>query len=513
MQHARSKPSRNANHKSGVDLLHAAAVACPHGLMIEQRGVVQYANPAYARLAGFHYPDEVVGHSVAGLTVPIRGAGKRNVQSAAIYDTLRLEFRSGRRRVGLHVVRDVTERRALEARLLESEKMEALGRLVGGVAHDFNNILTAITLHADLLREWHGEGSREVQEVREAAQRGADLVRQLLTFARQHPSAPQVISINRTVSSMSAVVNPLIGEDIELLSDFAAERDCVRADPAQLQQVVLNLVMNARDALPKGGRITIRTTGAKIQPREASRRGLEAGDYICLSVEDNGCGMNEEVRARVFEPFFTTKAHGTGTGLGMSMVYGIVKQAGGSVSVASKEGKGTRVTVLLPKARVAREEHAPENTQSMRTGGETVLVAEDDAAVRTSIATLLSDRGYRVLQASDGLHAVSTARSYKSPIHLLLSDVVMPRMNGVDAATNVRQLHPEAKVLFMSGYPAKAATVATGSQASAVLACLGGPFPEALLFKPFSRIALEQKVREALEERSSSSKAAHGHAP
>ena len=481
--------------------------------MIEARGVVQYANPAYARLAGFHHPDQVVGCSVADLRVPASRAARKNQQSARIYDTLRFEFRSGRRGFGLHVVRDVTDRRALESRLLESEKMEALGRLVGGVAHDFNNVLTAITLHADLLRERHGEGCREIQEVREAAQRGADLVRQLLTFARQHPSAPQVISLNRTISSMRAVVDPLIGEDIELLSDLAAERDCVRADPAQLQQVALNLVMNARDALPKGGRITIRTTCAKVQPREASRRGLDAGDYVCLTVEDNGCGMKEEVRARIFEPFFTTKAHGAGTGLGMSMVYGIVKQAGGSVSVASKEGKGTRVAVLLPQAPVAQEPHEPVSGQRARRGRETVLVVEDDGAVRTSIATLLSDRGYRVLQASDGLHAVRMARSYKSPIHLMLSDVVTPRMNGVDAATNVRQLHPEAKVLFMSGYPAKAATVAAGSQASPLLACLGGPVPEALLFKPFSRTALERKVRETLEERPPSSKAAHGLSP
>ena len=513
MQRARSKPFRNANHKSGLDLLHAAAVACPHGMMIDDRGVVQYANPAFARLAGFRTADEIVGRSVAALSIPAQRQLRNNGQSAPIYDTLRFEFRDGRRTFGLHVVRDVSERRTLEARLLESEKMEALGRLVGGVAHDFNNILTAITLHADLLRERLGDGTREVEEVREAAHRGADLVRQLLTFARQHPTAPQVISLNRTISSMNAVVDPLIGEDIELVSDFAADWDWVRADPAQLQQVVLNLAMNARDALPKGGRIGIRTAGVKVEAREANRRGIAAGDYVCLTVEDNGCGMKEEVRARIFEPFFTTKSHGTGTGLGMAMVYGIVKQAGGSVSVASKEGKGTRVTVLLPRVPADQPELAPDQAQTVRDAHETVLVAEDDAAVRTSIATLLTKRGYRVLQASDGLHAVRTARSHKSPIDLLLSDVVMPRMNGVEAAANVRQLHPETKVLFMSGYPAKAATVAAGSQASPVLACLGSPFPEALLFKPFSRTALERRVRETLEERSPSSKAAHGLGP
>jgi CheY-like chemotaxis protein len=223
---------------------------------------------------------------------------------------------------------------------------------------------------------------------------------------------------------------------------------------------------------------------------------VSAGDYVGLTIEDNGCGMKEEVRARIFEPFFTTKANGAGTGLGMSMVYGIVKQAGGCVSVASKEGEGTRVTVLLPRVSAAQPEAPSDGAQTARGGRETVLVVEDDAAVRSSIATLLTERGYRVLQAGDGLHAVRTARSYKSRIDLLLSDVVMPRMSGVEAAANVRQLHPEAKVLFMSGYPAKAATVASP-----------------LLFKPFSRTALERKVRETLEERPPSSKAAHGLGP
>jgi len=497
MPRIRSNSSRNAAHESGLDLLHAAAIAFPHGLMIEERGTVKYANPAYARLAGHESVEEVVERPVASLGLSGPPSPKKNGHAARVYDTMRFEFRHGRHKVALHVVRDVTDRRMLEARLLEAKKMEALGRLIGGVAHDFNNILTAITLHSDLLRERNVVGVREVEEIHEAAQRGAGLVRQLLTFARQHPAPPHIVSVRTMIASMSAVVEPLIGEDIELVAQCAAERDCVRADPAQLQQVILNLVMNARDALPKGGRIRIQTSDSELDAREATRRGLSAGHYVCLAVEDNGCGMKEEVRARIFEPFFTTKKHGTGTGLGMSMVYGIVNQAGGTVSVASKVGKGTRVTVLLPRLAVAQPDPASEENNTARGGHETVLLAEDDIAVRASIASLLSARGYRVLQASDGLHAVRMARACKSPIHLLLSDVVMPRMNGVDAATKVRQLHPEAKVLFISGYPAKAATVAV---------------PEALLFKPFSRTVLEQRVRETLEERSPSSKAAHGHA-
>ncbi len=466
--------------------------------MVEESGRVMYANDSYARLAGFSAPRDIVDRAVAGLTVP-KEAGRRNDRSSRLFDTLRFDFHHDTRALRLHVVRDVTDRRTLESRLLESEKMEALGRLVGGVAHDFNNILTAITLHSELLREKSsGHGAREIAEIREAAQRGADLVRQLLTFARQQPSAPQVISVRQIISSMNAVIEPLIGEDIDLVTNFAAHRDCVSADPSQLQQVVLNLVMNARDALPSGGRIRIHTAHVDLDARDAGRRGVSPGPYVSILVEDNGCGMPEEVRARIFEPFFTTKKHGSGTGLGMSMVYGIVTQAGGAVSVASKLGKGTRVTVLLPRhANVDCSsimiEHRP-----LRGGTETVLLAEDDVAVRSSVSELLASRGYRVLEARDGVEAIRAARSYKDPIHLLLTDVVMPRMNGVDAAAGIRELHPETKVLYISGYPAKAGADSTVSGA--------------LLLKPFSRSVLARRVREALEERLPASGAARSHA-
>ena len=491
MQHVRSNPSRNAIHQGGVELLEAAALACPHGLMIEERGIVKYANAAYARLAGYSSPEKIIGVRLASLRVP-SSTPKTTGAVARIYDNLRFDCSHGTRKVRLHVVRDVTDRRALEARLLESEKMEALGRLVGGVAHDFNNILTAITLHSDLLRARQTEGAREIDEIRESAQRGAELVRQLLTFARQHPAEPKIVSVRQAIASMSAIVEPLIGENIELVQQFSLDRDCVRADPAQLQQVILNLLMNARDALPRGGRISIQTSEAELHARESLRHGLNAGQYVCLTVEDNGRGMKEEVRARIFEPFYTTKKRGTG--LGMSMVYGIVRQAGGSVSVASRLGKGTRVTVLLPRLAAMQEDHGLPREVSVD-GHETVLLAEDDAAVRTSVTRLLTARGYCVLPARDGLQAVRKARTYKLPIHLLLSDVVMPRLNGQDAAAEIRKSHPETKVLFISGYPARAATVASSAD---------------LLFKPFSHSTLEKRVRETLEERSPSRKAAHG---
>ena len=487
---------QNATRERGLELLHAAATACPHGIMVEDAGRVAYANDAYARLAGFPSPERLSGALLTTLVVP-SDAAKRAGRQARLFDTLRFEFRHDGRPFHLHVVRDITDRRTLESRLLESEKMEALGRLVGGVAHDFNNILTAITLHAELLREKTlGHGGREIAEIREAAQRGADLVRQLLTFARQQPSAPQVMSIRRIISSMNAVIEPLIGEDIDLSTRFATAHDCVSADPSQIQQVVLNLVMNARDAMPKGGRIRIHTADHEVDARDGARRGIPPGSYVSIVVEDNGRGMTEEVRARIFEPFFTTKKHGSGTGLGMSTVYGIVAQARGAVAVASRPGKGTRVTVLLPRELGVDSASIDAEHRPLRGGSETVLLAEDDDAVRSSIAELLATRGYRVLEARDGVEAIRIARTQKHPIDLMLSDVVMPRMSGVDAAAVVRRLHTETKVLFISGYPAKAGAEATVSGA--------------LLLKPFSRSVLAQRVREALEQRLPASGGARG---
>jgi two-component system, cell cycle sensor histidine kinase and response regulator CckA len=268
----------------------------------------------------------------------------------------------------------------------------------------------------------------------------------------------------------------------------------VRSDPAQLQQVLLNLVMNARDSMLRGGQIRIRTSRTRVIGKRGAHRDLPPGVYVSLCVEDTGCGMREEVRARIFEPFFSTKKPGKGTGLGMSMVYGIVKQAGGAVSVSSTLGKGTRVSILLPQAVAEHAAVEDTSTDGRSTGSETILLVEDDGAIREAISGLLLERGYRVLSARDGLHAVEMARAHRPRIDLVLSDIVMPRLNGVDAAARIRRLHPEAKVLLISGYPAKAAPK---------LAALGP-----VLLKPFSRAMLARKVREALELRLPSSGAA-----
>ncbi len=490
MPRSLSRSADAAAHQSGMQFLGAAAHACPHGLMVEQEGYVVYANPAFARLLGFRSPDAVLGKRVRGLPAPkavsrVQGNG---MNGGPEFASTRLQFHSGRRSLALHVVRDVSERKRLEQRLQESEKMEALGRLVGGVAHDFNNLLTAITLYSDLLREQGPQPPRrEAEEIHLAAERGSAMVRQLLAFARQQPMQPRVVSLKEVVASMRGMLETLLGADIELITDFAEARDAVRLDPAQMQEVILNLVLNARDAMPTGGRLRIETGDCSLSARSARRYPeLHPGRYVTLSVVDTGHGMDEQVRARVFEPFFTTKKVGEGTGLGMAMVYGIVTQSGGSLTVSSKPGKGTRVHILLPRAAAQPQLLGRSEVPVTAAGSETVLVLEDDAAVRTSIAHLLTQSGYRVIQGSDGAQGISLARAHEGPIHLLVSDVVMPGIGGRDAARSIRQLHPETKVLFISGYPAKARTAAADSL---------------LLYKPFSRAVLTQKVREVLDHR------------
>jgi two-component system, cell cycle sensor histidine kinase and response regulator CckA len=457
--------------------------------MVEQAGRVVYANPAYARLVGFSSPGSVIGKCVSELSIAADAhkSRSRDNGSPREFDSTRLEFGRGDHPLALYVVRDVTERRRLEQRLRESEKLEALGRLVGGVAHDFNNVLTAITLYSDLLLE-RTQRRREAEEIHLAAQRGTSLVRQLLAFTRQQPLAPRLVSLRTIVSGMRGMLQPLLGENIELLSRFNCANDPVRVDPAQMQQVILNLVMNARDAMADGGEIRIATGACTLNGRSSLRHpGLHPGEYVTLSVSDNGCGMDERVRARVFEPFFTTKKVGEGVGLGMSMIYGIVTQSGGAVCVASKPGKGTRVTILLPRCdAVDSSEEMGARALQMPTGSETILVVEDDHAVRSSIAHLLTESGYHVLQARDGEQAIRLARSHNAAIDLLISDVVMPGMSGYDTARQIQTLHRETQALFISGYPAKARMAAAGVSP---------------LYKPFSRATLAERVREILDHR------------
>ena len=352
---------------------------------------------------------------------------------------------------------EITERKRLEEQLRQAQKMEAIGRLAGGVAHDFNNILTAILGHSEILLgtlEAASPHRRQMEQIRRSAQRASTLTGQLLAFSRKQLLQPKVLDPNDLISNLGAMLQRLIGEDIELVEKLAPAAGNVRVDPGQLEQVVANLVVNARDAMPKGGRLTLRTSPVILDEEAARQLGTRLGPYVLLEVEDNGCGMDAETRSHVFEPFFTTKRSGKGTGLGLSTVYGIVTQSGGHVDVESTPGQGTCFRIYLPRV------DAPAISQSGRVfintvprGQETILLAEDDAAVRDFLQEVLSRQGYRVLVAADGPEALRVAELHTGHIHLLLTDVIMPKMIGRELAERIEVLRPGIRVLFISGYP------------------------------------------------------------
>jgi len=383
---------------------------------------------------------------------------------------------------------DVTPRVALEARLLHAQKLEGLGRLAGGVAHDFNNALTAILANADAALLVGTSGvEEELREITNAALHASELTRQLLTFARRDASRAQRIAPNDAIASFSLALGRLVGEDIEVAIRYAPEPATVLADPGRLEQVLLNLVVNARDAMPDGGALTIETTLVELDAAYVARHvDATAGRYVRLDVGDTGTGMSEETQQHLFEPFFTTKPAGLGTGLGLATCYGIVRQAGGHVTIETELGVGTTFSVFLPLVPegVATAPAAPPKRK--RPGGsETILVAEDDLGVRRVLLRTLRALGYTVVEAVDGLEAIERARSYEGVIHLMLSDVVMPRMRGPEAARTVRELRPGIHVLFITGY--------AGEYGNAVWD--EGP----VLGKPFTPDALAARIRELLD--------------
>jgi len=390
------------------------------------------------------------------------------------------------RMVGTH--RDVSEHRLLEEQLAQSQKMDAIGRLAGGVAHDFNNLLTSILSAAEFAAEGVPEGSparEDLAVVREAAQRASQLTRQLLAFARKQVVAPRVVSLNSLLLETERMLRRMVGEDIEIASRVSADAWAVKVDPAQLQQVLVNLAVNARAAMPRGGRFTFETHNVRIAAGSPESREVGPGEWVLLSVSDTGTGMSSETMARIFEPFFTTKEAGRGTGLGLATVYGTVKQAGGHISVASELGRGTRFDILLPRAEGAPAGEAPRAADSTRGGGETVLLVEDDGLVLDVNARALTALGYHVLPCRSGAEALERTRNHGGRIDLLVSDVVMPRMSGPALARALEAIRPGLRTLFVSGYAAELAGAA--------------PSPAAFLPKPFTPRALAAKVREVLE--------------
>ncbi|MDP3911421.1 MAG: response regulator [Gemmatimonadales bacterium] len=381
-------------------------------------------------------------------------------------------------------VRDVTDQRRLQQQLLQSQKMEAIGRLAGGIAHDFNNLLTVITSYSGLLLEDLPAGDPrrdDLDQVRKAAEAAASLTRQLLAFSRQQVLEPRVISINDVVENLQKMLQRVIGEDVELATVLAPDLHAVRADVGQLEQVLMNLAVNARDAMPEGGRLTIETANVDHHPEAA-------GQFVMLAVTDTGSGMDEATKARIFEPFFTTKEAGKGTGLGLATVYAIVKQADGLVWVYSELGHGTSLKIYLPRVNAVAEALSSAAATPVPRGTETVLLVEDSAAVRAVGKHVLERQGYTVLEAPNGEAALHLAGRHPGPIHLLLTDVVLPRLNGRQLAERIAASRPDTRVLYTSGYTDDS-VVRHGILEGGV----------AYLQKPFSPDRLARKVREVLD--------------
>ncbi len=355
------------------------------------------------------------------------------------------------------IVEDITEQRALEAQYRQTQRMEAIGRLAGGVAHDFNNLLTVMIgqtrlLMADLPADSYLRES--ANEVVEAGERASGLTRQLLAFSRKEVARPGLLDLNRVVGDLEKMLVRLIGEDVVLETSLGPELQAVHADSGQMEQVLMNLVVNARDAMPEGGRIRVETANVALDGEAAkSHHGLDPGEYVCLRVTDSGVGMSPEIRVQVFEPFFTTKPTGVGTGLGLSTVYGIVTQSGGGIAVRSEVGLGSTFEVLLP-ARAGRARAASTDAAGgVRTGqGQTVLVVEDEAPVRSVVTRILNRVGYRVLAAESGEDALALAREHPGPIDLTITDMVMPGMRGTELARRMADARPDSQILFISGY-------------------------------------------------------------
>jgi PAS domain S-box-containing protein len=389
------------------------------------------------------------------------------------------------------ILRDISERTKLQEQLLQAQKMESIGRLAGGVAHDFNNLLTVIIGGAELASEMldaEHAAREDLQQVRAAGQRAATLTHQLLAFARRQVLAPRVIDLNTLIQDTEQLLRRLIGEDVHLQTQLTANLAPVRADPHQLQQVLVNLAINARDAMPTGGVLTITTTNAIIEPELAVRYdSISAGPHARVLISDTGIGMDASVRARVFEPFFTTKATGRGTGLGLATSYGIIKQHGGAIWVTSATAKGTTFTIDLPAVDAAVEPVvSQEHNTALPRGHETILLVEDEDSVRAFAERVLQGLGYTVLAASSGTHALGLMQA-GTHIELLLTDIVMPGMSGPVLAARMLRQRPELRVVYMSGY-AEHASLPTGSRSVVMLQ------------KPFTQLHLAQLVRRILDE-------------
>ena len=399
-------------------------------------------------------------------------------------------------------VRDITEARRLEEQLRQSQKLESIGRLTGGIAHDFNNILQVIGGCCEVLRLELPAGSPahdNIATIANASRRAASLIAQLMAFSRKQVLQPRVLDTIRLVRSTQKMLERVIGEDIELVTALDPGTGNIRADAGQVEQVLLNLAVNSRDAMPGGGRLEIETSNSELDAEYVrSHPETKAGAYVRIVVRDTGAGMDEETVSHIYEPFFTTKEPGKGTGLGLSMVYGIIKQSEGHISCASAPGKGTAFTMYFPRVQEQASVSTAPPTVTDTTGQETVLLVEDDAGVRRLARTALERGGYTVIEAADGQEALAGVSQRQTRIHLLLTDIVMPRMSGRELARRIAEGYPGVKVLFASGYAAD--HLRDGRRVGARTA-RSASRRFRLIQKPFSSHELLRKVRETLDRR------------
>jgi len=482
-----------------------------------------YVSPSNRRLLGYD-ADELVGTSFAEIIHPDDLAAVRDHMfstlrgSATVPTTARLRHKSGEwvhlegtastildefgnPKMVLAVGRDVTERDRLEDQLRQAQKMEAIGQLAGGIAHDFNNLLTAILGYSEFIGSDEAAGDaarRSATQITRAAERAGGLTRQLLAFSRKQLLQPRVLDLNDVVTDVEKMLGRVIGEHISLETTLEPALGHVKADPGQIEQVILNLAVNARDAMPGGGTLTIETANVELDASYTRQQAnLEPGGYVMLAVSDTGEGIDPEVRHRVFDPFFTTKPQGQGTGLGLSTVYGIIAQSDGHVAVYSEPGLGATFKVYLPLvAEPSVAQPIPLSPDTSAAGDETILLVEDEDVVRAIATEILERQGYTVLAAATGEEAIALAQSHDGPIQLLLTDVVMPKMGGRELATRVAAIRDGIKVLYTSGYT-DAAVANHGVLDDG----------RAFLQKPFTRKVLTRRVREMLDETSDSGRA------
>jgi two-component system, cell cycle sensor histidine kinase and response regulator CckA len=459
----------------------AIFVASPVGIaLLDPPGHTLEVNPAMARLLGVREADSAVPpgvlealdeserpRAIAALEELFSGEGTGWVRETHLHRAdgeavpVRMHVSASRAGDGdpmaVVLVEDISERTRLEQQLSQAQRIESVGRLAGGIAHDFNNLVTIIRGHTDLLL---GEMApddplrADLEDIRVAGERAAALTGQLLAFSRRNVLQPRVLDLNSVVGGMEGLLRRTLGEDVQLVIELAPRLGSVRADPAQMEQVLLNLVVNARDAMPRGGRLCIRTWDQDLDDAfVAGHLGSSAGPHVVIQVQDSGHGMDEGTMALIFEPFFTTKEPGKGTGLGLAMSYGIVKQSGGYIAVRSRPGEGATFTIYLPRVgeRPAESSRAP-SVANGAPGSETVLVVEDEPALRQLAARVLEGRGYEVLTAASGQEAMLAARTHPGRIHLLLTDVVMPGMGGRELAERLQSEMPTLRVLYTSGY-------------------------------------------------------------